>query len=175
MFFSIQNADLDESLVKESHPEIKAEELSLLLAQGKAALISQKKKESLVIGADQILQCEGKIFSKAKNKKEAKTHLQFLRGKEHRLVSAASIWKNGQEIWNGCQEATLTMRPFSDSFLDHYLEEKGDEILSSVGCYQLEKGGIQLFSTIKGDYFTILGLPLLPILAFMRRYGVLEE
>jgi septum formation protein len=125
-----------------------------------------------VIGADQVLECHGKILSKAKNKKAAADKLRFLRGKTHRLISAACVAKNGKIIWQGVQHADLTMKNFNDAFLKRYIAEAGDTLTGAVGAYALEEKGIWLFKKIEGDYFTILGMPLLPLLGFLQGEGL---
>ena len=130
---------------------------------------------ALVIGADQTLDFEGELIDKAENLGEARERLQRLRGKSHKLHAGVVVAKGGQPIWREVQTATLWMRPFSDEFLDDYLSREGEAVLSSVGCYRLEDIGVQLFSRIEGDYFTILGLPMLGLLDLLRRHGVLTS
>lgn len=142
------------------------------LAELKAVRASQKHR-GFVIGADQMLTCEGAAFDKAQSLSEARERLAYLRGREHQLLCAVVIAKEGAVLWRTLETARLTMRPFSDAFLDTYLAEHGEAALSSVGCYQLEGGGAQLFSRIEGDYFAILGLPLLPVLGQLRTLGAL--
>jgi septum formation protein len=127
----------------------------------------------LVIGADQVLVCDGKIFDKPSTKDEARDQLVTLRGKKHELVSAVAVARHGSTIWSHCAHAQLTMREFSNTFLGYYLAEMGEEITSSVGGYKFEGPGAQLFEKIEGDYFTILGLPLLALLEFLRSQDVL--
>lgn len=143
------------------------------LAELKAIKVS-RKSPALVIGADQTLEFEGKLYDKAETAEEARARLQALRGKAHKLHSAVVVAKDGAPIWREVATATLTMRDFSDAFLDEYLAVEGDEALGSVGCYRLEGPGAQLFSKIEGDYFAILGLPLLGLLDLLRRHGVLS-
>ena len=131
--------------------------------------------EALVIGADQTLDFEGELIDKAESLEEARERLKRLRGKAHKLHSGVVVAKGGQPIWREVQTATLWMRPFSDEFLDDYLSREGEAVLSSVGCYRLEDIGVQLFSRIEGDYFTILGLPMLGLLDLLRRHGVLTS
>ena len=130
---------------------------------------------ALVIGADQTLDFEGELIDKAENLGEARERLQRLRGKSHKLHAGVVVAKGGQPIWREVQTATLWMRPFSDEFLDDYLSREGEAVLSSVGCYRLEDIGVQLFSRIEGDYFSILGLPMLGLLDLLRRHGVLTS
>ena len=141
------------------------------LAELKAVRI--RAGEVLVIGADQTLDLDGELIDKAASLDEARARLLRLRGRSHKLHAAVVVARAGQPIWREVQTATLWMRPFSDAFLDDYLAREGEALLGSVGCYRLEDIGVQLFSRIEGDYFTILGLPMLGLLDLLRRHGVL--
>jgi len=143
------------------------------LAEAKAMRVSSRRPGMLVIGADQILDCDGDWFDKPRDPGAARTQLMALRGRRHGLLTAAAVAKNGALIWHASDRASLTMRRFSDAFLETYLEASGEDILSSVGAYRLEGLGAQLFERVEGDFFTILGLPLLPLLDFLRSHGVL--
>lgn len=143
------------------------------LAALKAAAVSKGRRSDLVIGADQTLECDGALMDKAASVSEARAHLRLLRGRGHRLHSAVALAQAGRVIWETIETASLFMRPFSDVFLDRYLAREGKRILGSVGCYRLEGRGAQLFDTIEGDYFAILGLPLLPLLAALWTRSVL--
>lgn len=149
-----------------------AAELAAQLALGKACAASAPG-EALVIGADQVLELDGTVLSKAANLGQAREHLCRLRGREHRLYTAAALALNGEPLWTSRISARLVMRGFTDDFLDRYLEEGGEALLGSVGCYHLEGAGAQLFEAIEGDYFAILGLPLIPLLAALRAHGEL--
>lgn len=151
------------------------ETIALSLAQAKAADVAGRHPDAYVIGADQILECRGQWFDKPKDLATARKTLTALSGREHRLVNGVSVNLNGDEIWQHLETASLTMRPISDSFIENYVAEESPEILTSVGAYRLEQRGAQLFERIEGDYFTILGLPLLPLLEFLRVSGVLKE
>jgi septum formation protein len=142
------------------------------LAELKAIRVS-RKREGLVIGADQTLDLDGALYDKAADLAEARARLQLLRGRTHRLHAAVVVAKDGAPIWREVVTAKLAMRDASDAFLDDYLAREGEAILGSVGCYRLEGPGAQLFSRIDGDYFAILGLPLLGLLDLLRRHGEL--
>ena len=151
-----------------------ADELALLLARAKAEKVSREELDAWVIGADQTLSCEDRLFDKAQTLAEARRNLEFLRGRRHRLHSALALAHQGKTVWNTVSVADLVMRAFSDASLDAYIETVGETMLSSVGCYQLEGPGIALFEKIEGDYFTILGLPLLPLLEALRAQGLVS-
>jgi septum formation protein len=140
------------------------------LAERKALVVSLART-GLVIGADQTLDLDGTLYDKAPDLHSAEGRLKLLRGKTHKLHSAVVVARDGAPIWREVVTATLTMRDFSDSFLEHYLSTEGDAALGSVGCYRLEGPGAQLFSRIEGDYFAILGLPLMGLLDLLRQHG----
>ncbi len=143
-------------------------DIALLLAQTKAQTVSEKMPGRLILGADQVLALQGRIFNKPANKDAARDHLIELRGKSHELISAAAVVQNGEIIWSHEQNVVLHMREFSNAFLGRYLAEMGDEVTQTVGGYKLEGLGVHLFERIEGDYFTVLGLPMLPLLSFLR-------
>lgn len=151
-----------------------AAEIAEHLAGLKAQQIAAQQPSSIVIGADQVLECDGRIFAKPKDIAEARQHLSLLRGRTHALFSAAVIYENRESVWSFVGTVRMTMRNFSSDFLDDYLYTENDNILDTVGCYRLESRGAQLFSHVSGDYFTVLGLPLLEILGFLRsrRVGI---
>ena len=169
---SVDEQEMKASFQAEKAP---AEACAEALAELKAMRVSARHPGVLVIGADQMLDCNGVWFDKPADQAHARAHLQALRGKTHRLVTAAVVALNGSRIWHTIDTATLTMRPFTDGFLDDYLDQVGPAVLSSVGAYHLEGRGAQLFSRIEGDFFTILGLPLLPLLGFLRDHGALPK
>lgn len=144
------------------------------LAEMKAVKVS-RKVPGLVIGADQTLELDGALMDKAPDMAAAREHLIAMRGKRHSLHAAVVIARDGQPIWREIKSAHLTVRDFSDDFLDAYLAREGEDLLWSVGCYKLEGEGVQLFSAIDGDYFTILGLPMLGLLDLLRRHGALTR
>jgi septum formation protein len=141
------------------------------LAELKALSVSTRRP-GLVIGADQMLALEGEAFDKPKSAAEAREHLLRLRGRTHQLITAAAAARDGQVIWRHLDAPELTMRAFSDAFLEDYLARAGENVLMSVGAYQLEGLGAQLFGRVEGDYFSILGLQLMPLLAFLREQGI---
>lgn len=145
------------------------------LAELKAQRVSRRHPRGLVIGADQVLECDGVILDKPADLAEARRQLLALRGRRHQLLSAVVLVRDGQRLWHHVGRADLLMREFSEQFLDDYLRSVGDAALSSVGSYQIEGLGAQLFASIDGDYFTVLGLPLLPLLDILREHGVLRS
>ena len=150
----------------------RTEEAAEALARAKAEAVSPRHSGALVIGADQILECAGTWFDKPPDAKAAARQLESLCGRTHRLVSAVCVVRDGGRLWHMVEAARLTMRPLSEAAIAAYLEKAGPEALDSVGAYRLEGLGAQLFSEIEGDYFAILGLPLLPLLAFLRQHGI---
>lgn len=169
-------AEIDERAVEREieHRALGPDELALELASSKALEVSSRFPRALVIGCDQTMSLGHRVFHKPANRAEARANLRLLRGKTHRLNSGVVLVRGGREIWRHLSTADLSMREFSDAFLEDYLTRCGDDVMKSVGCYQLEGIGIQLFSSIVGDYFTILGLPLLPLLEQLRRLGELD-
>ena len=151
-----------------------AADVAETLAELKAMRVSRKHAGALVIGADQMLECGDVWFDKPPDVDHARAQLTALRGKTHTLVSSAVGVRDGARLWHHTDRARLSMRNFSGAFLDHYLARCGPEILGSVGAYRLEGLGAQLFHKVDGDFFTILGLPLLPLLEWLRAQGVLQ-
>ncbi|HQR88515.1 MAG: septum formation protein Maf [Caulobacter sp. 32-67-35] len=148
-------------------------EVADALAELKAVKVSGKRP-GLVIGADQTLDFAGRLIDKVETLDQARALLLELRGQTHKLHSAVVVARDGKPIWRVVQSAKLSVRPFSDAWLDGYLQRRGEHILHCVGCYELESEGVQLFDAIDGDYFTILGLPLVGLLDFLRLHGALE-
>ncbi|MBU1377321.1 MAG: Maf family protein [Alphaproteobacteria bacterium] len=157
------------SLLAEGHGP---RDIADALAELKAIRVSRARL-GLVIGADQTLDLDGMLYDKAETVDEARDRLKLLRGKTHKLHSAVVVAKEGGPIWRDMVTCSLTMRDFSDDFLEQYLATEGPHALGSVGCYRLEGPGAQLFSKIEGDYFAILGLPLMGLLDLLRRHGEL--
>lgn len=177
--FEIHPANVDEDAIRNSltggSDPITSADVAVVLAQAKAATVSEIYPDTLVVGADQVLVCEDKLFSKPGSPEEARDQLLSLRGKQHSLISAVACARNGTIDWYHDEAAHLTMRDFSNQFLGSYMVQAGDKVLTSVGAYQVEGPGIQLFSSIDGDYFTILGLPMLPLLSHLRSISALQD
>jgi septum formation protein len=152
---------------------VRAETVATTLAEAKAVAVSKQTLDALVIGADQVLDCDGKLFDKPTGRDGAKRQLKELRGKRHRLVSAVAVAVAGIVTWKHVATASLTMRVFSDAFLDAYLDRAGEDIFGMVGGYRIEGLGAQLFAKVDGDHSTILGLPLLPLLDHLRLAGAI--
>ncbi len=167
-------AGVDEAGYKESYRAEgqSASATAIALAEIKALKVSRRFPEALVIGADQMLECRGDWFDKPDSLAMARDQLLALRGQRHELHSALVIARGGERIWHTLDSASLTMRAFSEAFLGDYLAAVDDTVLSSVGGYHIEGLGIQLFERVEGQHSTILGLPLLPLLAFLRPWGV---
>lgn len=172
--FDVRPAHVDEDAVKDSLLAAKAplRDVADKLAELKALRVSASVPDALVLGADQVLAFDGALVSKCANLGEARDLLRRLRGRTHQLISALVLAKAGGAIWRTVETATLKMRDFSDRFLDDYLAAEGEELLKGVGCYRLESRGAQLFERVEGDYFTVLGLPLQPLLAALRQHGI---
>jgi nucleoside triphosphate pyrophosphatase len=168
---------IDEAEVKHSLKAAGAAPAAIAetLTELKAQRISRRHPGALVLGADQVLDCAGEVYDKPADLAAARQQLLALRGRKHELISAVVVLRDGARIWHHAGRAGLTMRDFSDDFLDRYLADAGAAVLSSVGAYQLEGPGAQLFQRIEGDYFTILGLPLLPLLDFLREHRVIAR
>ncbi len=173
--FDIVPARVDEDSIKEAMlgEGAKPRDIADALADLKSQRISSRHPHAMVIGADQVLVCEGQLFNKPRDIGEARRHLETFSGKRHDLVTAATVAKGGAVIWRRVDIVKLTMRELSPRFISDYLEQTGDDALESVGCYRLEGLGVQLFQKIDGDYFTILGLPLLAMLDFLRLHKVI--
>lgn len=167
---------VDETEIKQSmiHDAAGADELAEVLAEHKARYVSRQRPEDLVIGADQILDCEGTIYSKPVDRDAARRQLLALRGRDHDLVSCVCVVRQGERLWHSLDRAHLRMRNFSDSFIDQYLDAVGNTALDSPGGYRVEGLGAQLFDRISGSHFTILGLPLIPLLDYLRVQGALS-
>jgi septum formation protein len=172
--FTAIPADVDETAVKDEMWAMDATALdcAAALAALKAVSVSRRHPEALVIGADQMLDCDGTWFDKPKDMAAAAEQLLKLAGKTHVLPTATAVFRNGVPVWEHAATPRLTMRDFDAAFVARYLEHAGAGVVQSVGAYHLEGVGVQLFQAVEGDFFTILGLPLLPLLTFLRAQGV---
>ncbi|NCT06000.1 MAG: septum formation protein Maf [Alphaproteobacteria bacterium] len=172
--FEIKSADIDERQLEVNMKKNGAnfEDIALGLAKEKALYVSGKEKDSFVVGSDQILIFNSEIISKANNTQQAYERLKSFRANSHTLISSVAVARNGSIEWHETGQAKLTMRDFSDDFLNYYIADARDILTSCVGCYALEQKGIQLFEKIDGDYFTILGMPLLPLIGYLQKEGL---
>lgn len=171
--FTTEPSGIDEDEVKRSLGSRAApQELASTLAEMKALKISARHPAAMVVGADSTLACNGRMFDKPTDLAAARKQLQSLRGQTHELFSSVVVARGGARLWHWSERARLTMRQLNDGFIDSYLARAGEDVLSSVGAYQLEGLGAHLFSRVDGDYFTILGLPLLPLLSFLSGHGI---
>lgn len=170
-------ADIDEAAIKRDCRRAgqSAADCALRLAESKARTVAARHPDALVLGADQLLDCDGTWFDKPRNRAEARDQLCALRGRSHALVTAAAVVHNNERRWHAVERPRGTLRRFSDAFLDRYLAAMGDRVLTTVGGYELEGLGAQLMAEIDGDYFAILGLPLLPLLAYLREAEALPS
>ena len=167
--FEAVTADIDERGIQVASNLSNPREIGLLLAREKAKAVSVNRPGSYVIGADQTLALGHRLFNKPAGRVEALAHLRDLAGGTHELNSAVAVARDGKIVFEDVSVARMTMRPMTEAEISGYLDAAGDAVTTSVGAYQLEGLGIHLFERIEGDHFTILGLPLLPLLAFLRR------
>lgn len=169
----VEPATVDEWSVKQTlRTETRAAaDCALALAESKAAKVAERHRRAVVIGADQILVCGGEWFDKPADLREARAQLQRLRGRTHELVTAICVVQARMRLWHTVNRPQLTMRQFSDDFLDDYIAAEGEVLLGCVGAYRLEGRGVQLFDRTEGDHFAIRGLPLLELLSFLRARG----
>lgn len=175
--FEVVPSAVDEADVKASFlgEGLGANAIADALAEAKAVAVSAAQPHALVIGCDQVLSFEGRVIEKSADAAEARKLLAELRGKAHELLTACVLAKGGEPVWRRLERCTLWMRPCSDAFLDDYLHAEGEKLLGSVGCYHLEGHGAQLFERVEGDYFSVLGLPLIPLLGALREHRILER
>lgn len=174
--FDVKASSFDEEtckqelLIKGCNPSQVAEALAIEKAKGVAS-----NNDGIVIGCDQVLVFNDVLMSKPSDKNEVRQHLKDLRGGSHRLLSAAAIYDDGKQSWTTISEVTLTMRHFSDDYLEDYLDRNWHSIQASVWGYKLEEEGVRLFSDVKGDFFTVLGMPLMDILKYLGQRGIIES
>ena len=171
-----QPSRVDEDMLKQSllAESAKPRDIADALAEMKARKLADRNPDSLILGCDQVLDFKGTLLSKATSVSQAKDHLIALRGQTHSLLSAAVLYDDGKPIWRHISTARLTMRSFSVGYLDAYLSRNWPDISHAVGGYMLEGEGARLFDRIDGDYFTILGLPLLPLLSYLSSRGFID-
>lgn len=175
--FEVAVPHVDEAAIKDAcrAEDIPVADTALILADAKASRIARTRPDDLVFAADQMLVCDGAWYDKPADIEAARVQLQALRGRRHELVSGMVAWRGGQRVWQDVTVSALEMRDFSDDFLDAYLTLEGSALLASVGGYRLEGPGVQLFARVGGDQSAILGLPLMPLLRFLRQHHVLLE
>ncbi len=171
--FTVRPVAVDEAAMKAALAGEEPGDVALALADLKARRVRQPG--ALVIGADQLLVCDGEWFDKPPDLAAARAQLVALRGRSHELVTAVTCWRDGAMLWRHVARPRLTMRAFSDAFLDWYLRVEGEAVLACVGAYRLEGPGVQLFDAVEGEYAAVLGLPLLPLLGFLRQNGELQR
>jgi septum formation protein len=172
--FEAKPAAIDERAIQKNSGLVAAGEIAAHLAREKARFVSLQSPGRYVIGADQTLECDGRLFNKPAGRAGAIEHLHALAGRTHALHAAIAVARDGKPLFEDVSVARLTMRELSDGAIEAYLDAAGDAVTASVGAYQLEGLGVHLFSRIEGDHFTILGLPLLPLLAFLRSQRLLS-
>lgn len=172
--FDIIPAHADEAATRQAMQGADPMDIAQALAEIKARVIALAVPGALVIGADQMLICEGQLFDKPADLDEARNHLRRLGGRSHHLCTAAVVVQDGEVLWRHTERPELTMRPLGDAYIEAYLAAVGEDALLSVGAYQLEGRGSQLFERVQGDFFSILGLPLLPLLGFLRHRKFIE-
>ena len=174
--FEATAADIDESALKTAHLKsgLPADDLALVLANAKAQAVSKNHPADLVIGSDQVLICDGKVFTKVNTLPQAAQQLTELQGKTHVLISAVACWQQNQPVFQASKTASMTMFRLTAKEIDTYLAETGSSILGSVGCYQIEGKGIRLFEEVQGSHFAIMGMPLTPLVKFLKTQGNLQ-
>lgn len=172
--FEVKTAAVDEAELRDAMKAEGAsvEDVALALAEAKALRVARRNPEALVIGCDQMLELDGAWLEKPGARDAAKAQLAMLSGRTHRLVSSVVVALNGARAWHATDSARLTMRKLDEAAIETYLDAAGPDVLGCVGCYQIEGIGVRLFERIEGDHFTILGMPLLPLLGFLRVHGV---
>ena len=175
--FDVVNARIDEETVRDALLEEKASprDIADALAELKAQKVSARHLDALVIGCDQVLNFEGRIISKPTSKDALKEQLKDMRGKRHELLSAVVVYEQGKPVWRHVGVVRMTMRNFSDSYLEDYLTRNWESVRDAAGGYKLEEEGVRLFAAVHGDYFNVLGLPLIELLSYFGVRGVIEQ
>lgn len=173
--FTAQSAQIDEDMIRRSlqAEQARPRDMADTLAEMKARKIAEKRPDCMVLGCDQILELDGEVMAKPESPEDARDQLRKLRGQRHKLWSAAVIYHNAKPVWRFMGEARLVMRPLSDTYLNDYVDRNWHSIRHSVGCYKLEEEGVRLFSAVEGDSFTVMGLPLLPVLGYLGDRGLI--
>ncbi len=175
--FTVQTARVDEDTAKRAllAEDASPRDIADTLAEMKARKVSDKTPGAMVLGCDQVLEFDGRLLSKPETPADALAQLRAMRGKRHMLLSAAVIYQDGEPIWRHVGQVRLRMRMSSDSYLRNYVDRNWDSIRHAVGAYKLEEEGVRLFATIDGDYFNVLGMPLLQLLNFLAVKGVIDQ
>jgi septum formation protein len=172
--YEVDRPHVDEDPIQAAH-EGQDFELALALAEAKAVDVSDRRPRDWVIGGDSVISVEGRRFSKPGSREEAAEHLRFFAGKPMRLVSAVALARDGEIAWNHISDAVLHVRPLSEAFIAAYLDAEWPEVAYCVGVFRMEARGVTLFDEVEGDHFTILGMPLLPLLAALRERGIVAS
>ena len=174
LFFSTLKPRCDEEFLKKQliKKNQTTKKICLELARLKSQSISEIKDNKLVVGSDTAINFNNKLFSKAKNIKDAEKKIRLLSGKTHFIYSAASVFYNNKEVWNTTQKSSIKFRSLSEKDINLYVAKAGKDILSAVGCYQIELMGPNIVESVKGDFFNIMGFPLFPFLSFLKEYKI---
>ncbi len=173
--FTVEAPRVNEGMLKRQAWEASPAELAAGLAKAKALEVSRRRPGDLVIGADQTMSCDGKAYDKPTSSQEARARLLELRGRTHQLHAGTALARDGAVVWHDLRTSSLTMRRFSDAFVDDYVARAGEALTATVGGYEYEGLGAQLFDAVEGDFFAVLGLPLLPLLDALRTHGGLPD
>lgn len=175
--FEVVTVAVDEGAVKDGMlaAGAAAHDIADALAELKAQRVAARHPDRLVLGADQVLAADGRIYDKPADRAGAREQLLALNGRSHQLLSAAVVFESGRPVWRHVGRADLVMRRFGDAFVERYLDSEGEAVLDCVGVYRIEEGGAQLFAQVRGDLFTVMGLPLLELLAFLRTREIIPE